>query len=269
MPELPEVRTVASVLKKELINKTITDIKIIYSKIISSDSLDINLLINKTLKDITTIGKYLLFHFDKYILISHLRMEGKYFIKEINENLNKHEHIIFIFNNKLSVRYHDTRKFGRMQLILKEDLNQNKSISKLAPEPFNLNENDFYKKINKSIIPIKALLLDQTIINGLGNIYANEVLYDAKINPLKPGNKITKKEASKIIESSIKILNNAIIEKGTTIKSYTSSLGVTGNYQKHLKVHLKENELCLECNNPIIKEKVRGRSTYYCKICQK
>lgn len=268
MPELPEVRTVAKVLRK-LKNKKVANIKIIYPKIITKDSLDLNLLINKTLKEINTIGKYLLFDFDEYILISHLRMEGKYFIKDEHDSYEKHEHIIINFKDNISLRYHDTRKFGTMQLINKEDLNNTKSISKLASEPFNLNKEEFYNKVSKKNTSIKNILLDQTIINGLGNIYANEVLYSSNINPLRKGNTLTREETDKLVDSSIIILDKAIKEKGTTIKSYTSSLGVEGNYQQYLKVHLKENELCTVCNNKIIKIKIGGRSTYYCNICQK
>ncbi len=269
MPELPEVRTVASVLRKELINKKITNIEIIYPKIIAKDSLDINNLISKTLFGIKTRGKYLLFDFEEYILISHLRMEGKYFIKNPNDSIQKHEHIIFTFNNNFSLRYHDTRKFGRMELIKKDQLEVNKSISKLASEPFDIKVEDFYNKIKNKNIPIKSLLLDQTIINGLGNIYVNEVLFAAKINPLKNGKNITKDETEKIINYSIEILNLAIKEGGTTIKSYTSSLGVTGKYQDYLQVHMKENSPCKICGKPIKKLAVGGRSTYFCENCQK
>ena len=268
MPELPEVRTVATVLKK-LINKKVINLKIIYPKVISHDSLDINLLINKTLKDINTIGKYLLFDYEEYILISHLRMEGKYFIKKTEDPIEKHEHIIINFQDNISLRYHDTRKFGRMQLIKKADLDKVPSLKKLAQEPFEIDKNVFYQKINKKSIAIKTLLLDQTIINGLGNIYVNEVLFAAKINPLKKGKDISLKEANDIVDSAISILKLAIKEGGTTIKSYTSSLGVIGNYQHHLKVHLKENQPCLICNDTIQKIMINGRSTYYCPTCQK
>lgn len=269
MPELPEVKTVAEVLKKELLNKKITNIKIIYPKIIKEESLDLNLLLNKKLDNLKTKGKFLLFYFEDYILISHLRMEGKYFIKKPSEELVKHEHIIFTFNNNISLRYHDTRKFGRLELIKKEDLNKNKSISKLGPEPKDIDIDLFYQTIKKRNTPIKTILLNQEIISGLGNIYVNEVLFDSKINPFRKGLNITREETKEIINSSIKILDKATKYKGTTIKSYTSSLGVKGNYQQFLKVHMKENQLCPNCNNKIRKAKINGRSTYYCKTCQK
>lgn len=269
MPELPEVRNVQKALKKDLLNKKITNIKVLYPKIIDEDSLDIKFIINQKLNDIKTYGKYLIFEFDNNILLSHLRMEGKYFIKNIDDNIVKHEHIIFEFNN-ISLRYHDTRKFGRMMLINKDELYSNKYLNKLGFEPFNskLTKEYLKDKLNKNK-PIKELLLDQSIITGLGNIYANEVLFASKINPLKLGKNISIVDADNIINSSRSILEKAIIEGGTTIKSYTSSLGVIGNYQNFLLVHKKEGEPCKLCGNPIIKIKVGGRSTYYCKECQK
>jgi formamidopyrimidine-DNA glycosylase len=116
---------------------------------------------------------------------------------------------------------------------------------------------------------MKTLLLDQTIISGLGNIYADEVLFYAKVNPLKKGCDITLKECDRIAKGSIAIINKAMEYGGTTIRSYTSSLGVTGHYQDYLKVHTKVNEKCQICGNIIKKIKIGGRSSYYCEVCQK
>lgn len=268
MPELPEVRTVAKVLKKNLLHQKVTNIKIIYSKIIEPASLDLTNLIGHELKDISTKGKYLIFDFNNLYLISHLRMEGKYFIKNINDPIIKHEHIIIEFGS-ISLRYHDTRKFGRMYLTTNPDSYE--SLHKLGPEPFSKEMTSTYlkNKLSTKNIPIKEALLDQTIISGLGNIYVNEVLYASKINPLKPAKKLNEQEFQSIIDNSISILNKAITYGGTTIKSYTSSLGVTGSYQEFLNVHKKENEPCTQCNTPIKNIKVGGRSTYYCPNCQK
>lgn len=118
-------------------------------------------------------------------------------------------------------------------------------------------------------MPIKTILLDQTIISGLGNIYADEVLFLSKINPLKKGSDITLNECERIKKSAKEVIEKAILCGGTTIKSYTSSLGVTGRFQQYLMVHKRENELCKNCNTAIIRIKVGGRSTYYCPNCQK
>ncbi len=268
MPELPEVRTVAKVLKKNLLHQKVTNIKIIYPKIIEPTSLNLTKLIGHELKDITTKGKYLIFDFNNLYLISHLRMEGKYFIKNINDEIIKHEHIIIEFGN-ISLRYHDTRKFGRMYLT--ENPDSYESLHKLGLEPFSKEMTRSYlkEKLSTKNIPIKEALLDQTIISGLGNIYANEVLFSSKINPLKPAKNLTEEECQSIIDNSVSILNKAITYGGTTIKSYTSSLGVTGSYQDFLNVHKRENEPCKICENPIKNIKVGGRSTYYCPNCQK
>ena len=268
MPELPEVRTVAETLKKSLIGKKITNNENIYSNIVEKDSLNLNNIINKTIKDIITKGKYLIFKIEDLYLVSHLRMEGKYFIKDKTLPKEKHEHIIFYLNDNTTLRYHDSRKFGRMQFV--KDLSNCPGLAKLGLEPFdkNITKEYLFNKINKKNLTIKELLLDQTIIAGLGNIYANEVLFISKINPSKKGKDLKLTDCEKIINASKEVLEEAIKLGGTTIKSYTSSLGVTGKYQDKLLVHKKENQNCQNCSAKIIKEKIGGRSTYYCPNCQ-
>ena len=198
-------------------------------------------------------------------------MEGKFFLKSAKDEIVKHEHIIITFDDDTQLRYHDTRKFGRMNLINKEDLYNVEGIKKQGEEPFskNLTKEYLLSKLQNKKLAIKTLLLDQTIISGLGNIYANEVLFAAKINPFKPGGKITIDECQRIIDATNKIIKEAIKMGGTTIKSYTSSLGVTWKFQQKLNVHKRENEKCKVCGTLIKKVKINGRSTYYCENCQK
>ena len=125
------------------------------------------------------------------------------------------------------------------------------------------------QKFKNKSIPIKTALLDQTIISGLGNIYANEVLFYAKVNPLVPASKVTKVECERLALGAKEIIKEAIEMGGTTIRSYTSSLGVTGRFQQNLKVHKREGEKCLVCGSIIENIKVGGRSTYFCPKCQK
>lgn len=269
MPELPEVRVVAKFLNSVAKGKTITDILIRYEKMLTLEERE--KLIGQRINEIKTQGKYLIFDLTDYDLISHLRMEGKYFLKSTDENIVKHEHIIFNLDNNIDLRYHDTRKFGKMILTTKDNLYNLPAIKKQGIEPLDskLTVNYLKEKLRNKNLNIKTILLDQTIISGLGNIYANEVLYEAKINPLKKGKELTNQELKDLIIATNKIIKRAIELGGTTIKSYTSSLGVTGRFQQELKVHTKDKEKCLACNNKIEKIKLNGRSTYYCSYCQK
>ena len=272
MPEIAEVETVRNTLKKRILNKKIIKVEIFYEPIIESDIKSFAKdLIGKSFKDIKRRGKWLIFETEDRYLLSHLRMEGKFFIKNINEPKEKHEHIIFTFEDNTTLRYHDTRKFGKMNLIKKEALENTPSIAKQGLEPGEeeLTSKYLLSKFKNKKLPIKTALLDQTIISGLGNIYANEVLFYAKINPLKEASKLTEEECELIIKGSKEIIKEAIKMCGTTIKSYTSSLGVTGRFQQKLKVHKKEGEPCSICGKPIVKIKIGGRSTYYCENCQK
>ena len=228
-------------------------------------------LIGLEFRDILRRGKWLLFDIGDYYLCSHLRMEGKYFIKDTNEKIEKHEHVIFSFEDGTDLRYHDTRKFGRMNLVLKDKLDTVEGVRKQGIEPIDpkLSSNYLYDNFHKRKLPMKTLLLDQTIISGLGNIYADEVLYASHINPLKLGTEITKNDCERIVSSSKNIIEEAIKCGGTTIRSYTSSLGVTGRFQQNLMAHKRENEPCKVCNTIIKRIVVGGRSTYYCPKCQK
>lgn len=262
MPELPEVQTVINVLKEKLIGKKILDYKIIYEKMIENIS-DFNLLKNKEIKDIKRIGKFICFLFDDIILISHLRMEGKYFIKGFEE-INFHEHVIFYFSD-FTLRYHDVRKFGIMCIRNYDNYLITPPLKNVADDPFMISINDLKNGLKKNK-HIKTLLLDQGIISGIGNIYADEILYKSNINPFKLGIDLTEQDIENIKKYSCIILNESIKDGGTTIRSYTSSLGVKGNHQDKLLVHTKR--FC-PLNHLIKKERINGRSSYYCPICQK
>lgn len=271
MPEIAEVETVRNTLKLRILNKKIKKILVQYKPIVMNEESELNDLIGSEFIDIKRIGKWLLFETKTHYLLSHLRMEGKYFIKREDEPLEKHEHVEIIFSDGVDLRYHDTRKFGRMKLLKKENLYDFEGIKKQGFEPSDerLTKEYFYEKIKNKQTPLKTLLLDQTIISGLGNIYADEVLFEARVSPFKKGSEVSIEECERIIKASKKVIEQAIQMGGTTIRSYTSSLGVTGRFQQCLMVHKRENEACKVCGNLIKKEVVNGRSTYYCGVCQK
>ena len=273
MPELPEVETVRRTLYNLILNKTIKGIDVYYTKIIKEDRLTdfYNKLIGKTLVDIKRQGKYLIFIFEDIALISHLRMEGKYFIKATNEHIEKHEHICFNFTDGTSLRYHDTRKFGTMELRKVDEIYTTKPIKNLGLEPFSPQMTVRYLKgkLHKKEVAIKTCLLNQHIFAGLGNIYVDEVLFLCKLNPKRLAKTLKDNDYQNIIDNAVKVLNKAIELGGTTIRSYTSSLGVTGLFQNELNVHTKKGEPCSRCNTLIEKTKVNGRGTYFCPSCQK
>ena len=272
MPEIAEVETVRNTLKKRILNKRIKKVEVYYEPMIESDidAFKKN-LVGASFIDIKRRGKWLIFETEHYYLLSHLRMEGKYFIKDKQEIKDKHEHVIFTFIDDTTLRYADTRKFGRMNLILKTEIDNTECIKKQGLEPGDkkLTADYLLKKFAKKQLPIKTVLLDQTIISGLGNIYANEVLFAAGINPLTKACNLTKEDCERIVKRAAEIIEAAIKMGGTTIRSYTSSLGVTGKFQQNLKVHKREKEKCLVCGTAIENIKVGGRSTYFCPNCQK
>lgn len=273
MPELPEVETVKNTLKKNILNKKIKDVVIYFDKIIRNVDIDEfrNKLIDQEFLDIKRRGKYLIFILNDYIVVSHLRMEGKYNLMH-NEELSKHEHVVFEFYDGSNLRYHDVRKFGTMDLFDYMDLRELYKIDplkKVAPDPFedDFNEEEVILKLSKSNKPIKTALLDQTIISGIGNIYVDEILFMSGLSPLNISKNIDREKVKEIIDNSRKVLNRAIMLGGTTIKSFTSSHSISGRFQNELLVHTKE--VCPNCDRKLIKYKVGGRTSYVCEDCQK
>lgn len=273
MPELPEVETVKETLKRLVVNKKITGVVINYENIIEyPTTLEFKKrIVNEKINDIKRRGKWLMFDLDNYYLLSHLRMEGRYFFKDIKDEHLKHEHVIFTLDEKYELRYLDTRKFGKMHLIEKDKIYNQKPLNELGKEPWDAELNCTYlkEKYKNKKLPIKTVILDQSIIVGIGNIYADEILFLSKINPLKKANLLCDEELHNIIINTQKVLDEAILNGGTTIRSYESSEGVHGRNQNNLLVHNREKGACPNCRTEIIKIRVGGRGTYYCPTCQK
>ena len=269
MPELPEVETVRRALKREVINKKILAANVYWSNIIAYPEVKEfeEKIKNQTILDINRYGKWLMFELNDYYLLSHLRMEGKYFIRKKEDPKEKHQHVIFHFKDGTDLRYNDTRKFGKMYLINKDEVYNVKPLKDLGLEPWDKKLTIDYLQAHFHHKPIKTELLDQSIIVGIGNIYADEILFLSKINPLLNADTLTKKDYENIIKYTRIILAEAIEKGGTTIKSYTSSEGVHGRFQSELLVHTKKE--CPNCQGEITKITVGGRGTYYCEKCQK
>lgn len=274
MPELPEVETVKEALNQTVKGQTIKEIELRYEPMIKNMSADEfkEKLINQTIQEVSRRGKYLVFHFDDYQLLSHLRMEGKYFYVDSDFELNPHVHVIFTLENGKRLLYQDTRKFGTYHLYDKAiDLETTAPFQVLGLEPFATEFTPSYvkEKIQNKKKPIKSLLLDQTVVCGLGNIYVDEVLYRARLHPLTSSSELTDKDIENVVKYTVEVLARAIEVGGTTIRTFRSSHGVSGTFQNELLVHQRKGENCYECHTPIEKIKVGGRGTYFCPTCQK
>ena len=272
MPELPEVETVKEKLKPRLINKKIVGVDVYWNNTIVDIPVETfkSNLKDQIFIDIKRRGKWLVFELSNYYLLVHLRMEGKFFFKEEREERAKHEHIIFKLED-IELRFHDTRKFGKMYLLNKDELFSRKPLSELGFEPFDddLTVSYLKEKYERKSLPIKEVILDQRIIVGIGNIYADEVLFLSKINPYKPAKELKTKELQAIIDNTKKVLARAIELGGTTIRSYVSLDNKKGEFQDELQVHGQAGKPCKVCGTTIIKEFIGGRGTYYCPTCQK
>ncbi len=272
VPEMPEVETVRRGLLTQVKNKRIENVEIRYQNLITGDVSEfVETVTGAKITDIGRRAKFLLIHLDNgYTIISHLRMEGKYRVSADKTAIDKHSHAIFTLDDGEMLIYNDVRKFGRMQLWPTATLDENKSLKKLGPEP--LSSRFTFENIKPRIIKhrkdIKTVLLDQSVMSGLGNIYVDEVLWQSKIHPETPANHLTDDDIKKVIDCSNDEIKLAIESGGSTVRSYLDANGHKGNMQDRLKVYGKEGTPCPRCGTEIKKIKVGGRGTHFCPTCQ-
>ena len=277
MPELPEVESVREGLSQLIINEEIARVEVLWNNIIESPDVQSfkERLVGQKFERVDRRGKFLLFYQSEDVLISHLRMEGKYQYKKIadeKENLEKtkHKHVIFYLKSGYELAYFDVRKFGRMSLVKKGEEFEHKSLKKLGPEPFSedFKLEEMRELLKRRTKAIKGVLLDQKLVVGIGNIYADEILFQSKIYPARAANELSKDEENILYYSIIEILSKAVKQGGTTIRSYENAFGENGNYQEYLKVYGKEGEDCPRCGSKIEKTKIVGRGSHFCPNCQ-
>ena len=274
MPELPEVETVCRALSKVIKNSRIKKIEF-YRKDLRwqvKDNLEVSLK-NNIFIDPYRRGKYILIptNTDKIFLI-HLGMSGQIRIKK-KDIVQKHDHMRMIVDNNnkhFVVTYNDSRRFGYIDLFKKKELREHFLLSKIGVEPLGRELTTEYLQNNfkKRVINIKNALIDQKIIAGIGNIYASEILYKAKINPLRKVNSLSQNDLNSIITFTKIILKKSIDVGGTTIRDHMQPDGSLGYFKQKLQVYGKVNEKCKTCNSFIVKEVISNRSTFICKHCQ-
>ncbi len=278
MPELPEVETIRRGLEYFIIQKKITKIKVLCEKSF------IGAPKNGKIINLRRFGKALILDLDNgYSMMIHLRMTGqlifdgkeRYAAGHPSDNFtaklpNKQTRVIIYLENG-TLYFNDQRKFGFIKAIKTPEVEKDSFIQKLAKEPWQMTAVELYEKFQhhpKS--PIKAVILDQTIICGLGNIYADEALFAAKIHPETLAGNITKKQAEKLLASACTVMEKSIASGGSTMATYIKPDGTKGDYlEKFAQVFRREGQLCPRCGHKIVKIKVAGRGTHLCPSCQK
>ncbi|SDN56015.1 DNA-formamidopyrimidine glycosylase [Alkalicoccus daliensis] len=272
MPELPEVETVKRTLSALIINKQIEDVVITLPRIIQRPD-DVeefrSELQGQTFESVERRGKFLRFILSDSVMVSHLRMEGRYGVFEKGEPVDKHTHVRFVFTDGSELRYTDVRQFGTMHIFEKGTEFEHLPLSQLGPEPL---EESFTVEVLRSKLgstrAIKTLLLDQTKLVGLGNIYVDEALFLAGIHPAVPAHDLTQENTEALYKAIKTTLQGAVDAGGSSVKSYVNGQGEMGMFQQQLRVYGRKNEACRECEDVIERFVLGGRGTHICPSCQ-
>ncbi|HBD06252.1 MAG TPA: hypothetical protein DCY93_02450 [Firmicutes bacterium] len=269
MPELPEVETVKNTLIKDVLGKRITGFSLLYKRIMQTE-LGLEETVNKTIIDIKRHGKFLIINLEDNVnMVLHLRMEGKifYFKEEIKELPKSTSFVLNLDQGYLY--FFDTRKFAVCYVFKGDDYFSLPPLSLVGPDPFLAKKEDIYNSYKKDKRPVKEILMDQHIMSGIGNIYADEILFSCALSPFILGTNLEEKDVENIILSAQKILRKSIELGGSTVKSYQSSANHSGSFQDELKVYGRAGEKCFNCSSLIEKRSLSGRGTSFCPKCQK
>lgn len=270
MPELPEVETIKNTLEPLIKNYQILSIDVLRKASIIGDDDEFK----EKLKDqkflfLSRIGKFLIFHLtNDNIIISHLRMEGKFYFLNKDDDVGKHARVIFNLDNNKKLVFDDSRAFGLLKLSSTNKYKNDELLKNIANEPKDVDIDKLYSIAKNSNVHIKTFLLDQSHVAGLGNIYVDETLFKSKIHPLTKAKYISKNQFKILMRNADEILTNAIKLGGSTIKSYHPSQGVDGRFQTTLKIYDKKGQLCPICQHMIRKIKINGRGSSFCSHCQ-
>lgn len=273
MPELPEVETVRRTLSELIIGKRIKSVTVSLPRIIQrpTDIKQFELeLINQQIVEIGRRGKFLRIVMNDLVLVSHLRMEGRYGLYQSDEPVEKHTHVIFHFEDGTELRYKDVRQFGTMHLFAPGEEFTVNPLKKLGVEPLDPTFTfDVLKQLATSKqTKIKPFLLNQSYIVGLGNIYVDEALFRAGVHPEQITGKLEDEQLQRLYDAIVSTLNEAVNAGGSSIKSYVNGQGEMGMFQHLLKIYGRKDEPCIHCGAPVIKTVVGGRGTHFCAQCQ-
>jgi formamidopyrimidine-DNA glycosylase len=285
MPELPEVETVVRDLRAKIIGYKIVDFWTEWEKSIKSPLSKFKKeIVGNKIEKVERRGKNILVYLEKkWVILIHLKMTGHLLFKNTKTRKNKYfqdkvnqyiRHIWYLNKGKekVTLEFSDMRKFAKIRLIKEDEIKKDLDLSRLGVEPLEKEFTiDFFQNIIKNKVKrnIKVLIMDQSLIVGVGNIYASEALFQAKINPNRKAGSLNIKEISNLYQAIVEILKKAIKMRGTTDSDYRDSSGAPGGYQKVLKVYNREGEKCFRCDGIVKKNKIGQRGTFWCEQCQK
>lgn len=273
MPELPEVETIKRTLNELIVDKHIDHVTVNLPRIIQRPD-DIHAfameLAGHRITGVERRGKFLRILLDGLVLVSHLRMEGRYGLYSQHDPVEKHTHVIFHFKDGTELRYQDVRQFGTMHLFpAGQDLLE-KPLNKLGLEPM---DESFTPEMLRAVVgtrstSIKAALLNQSYVVGIGNIYVDESLFKAGIHPAQPAKSLTDSQFHVLHEAIVSTLGASIQVGGSSIKSFVNGQGKTGDFQHQLQIYGRNAKPCVNCGTLIEKSVVAGRGTHHCPVCQ-
>jgi len=270
MPELPEVETIVRGLREPLVGRQFTGVRVGWENLVARPTVGEfeRGLVGQRILGLKRRGKYLVFALSGGgSLIIHLRMTGRLLIKNSNDELDKHDHLIFELDDGRELRFNNVRKLGRVYLVDDED----EIVGRLGPEPLDddFTQADFAALLSARRGMIKPLLLNQQFMAGIGNIYADEALFVARIHPERKADTLTAGEVERLYHAIRQVLAQGIQNRGTTFSDYLDAEGREGRNQEHLRVFRRTGQPCPRCGTPIERTVVGGRGTYFCPKCQK
>ncbi len=272
MPELPEVETIVRNLSSKLKGLEISSVKIIYPPVLRKKKPSlINDLKGRKVVSVRRRGKMLLINFERNLsLLIHLKMTGQLLFYPREEPLDKHTHFILSFKDEnKELRFRDVRKFGFISCIRNLDISCADELKNLGPEPLEIDFPLFKKLFQGRKARLKSLLLNQNFIAGIGNIYADEILFQAKLHPLTPASHLGDDDLKRLLKAMRDVLRKAIVHKGSSIRSFTNAEGKRGKFQNYHQVYGRESQSCFICGEKIKRLRLGGRSSSFCPRCQK
>jgi formamidopyrimidine-DNA glycosylase len=272
VPELPEVETIVRCLRRHLPGLEVEAVRLDFRPIVRNRRISfLKDLVGRSVVGLRRRGKMILIDFSGGLsLIIHLKMTGQLLFCPVGAPRDRHTHLSLAFRGRdAELRYRDVRKFGFIRGVRTGDAGRAPELRDLGPEPLTLDLPAFLERIKGRRGRLKSLLLNQKVIAGLGNIYADEALFDSRLQPLAEVSRLGRRRRERLWSSIHRVLNEAISCKGTTIRDFRDGEGLEGLFQDRLKVYGREGEACPRCGTAIKRIRVSGRSTHFCPRCQR